>query len=162
MCVCVLHYETVPAVVRWIVSHDVQSTIMTWCLWCLMCCTGGCIGVHSQSPLPFIVPPEVSACPRLSDAVFSTGTASVSSLRNRTARCTTAWQLPPLPLCSNMPSRSGRNLQRKAEDSELYLFTGFFFICPSVSRISPKTHERISVKVWQISFWIWFWFNQNA
>lgn len=151
---CVLHYETVPAVVRWVVSHDVQSTIMTWCLWCLMCCSG----LQSQSPLSLLfrgtawglcLSPPVSLMPP-----FSTGTASASSPRNKTARCTAAWRPQPRPRCSNTPSRSGRNLQRKAEDSGWYLVTLLFYplVCLSAGYL-PKTHEWISIKFGQISLW---------
>lgn len=71
---------------------------------------------------------EVSVRPYPSLSLFSTGTASASSRRNRKARCTAAWPPPPLPLCNNMPIRSGRNLQKKAEDSGVITFQPLFYL----------------------------------
>lgn len=67
-------------------------------------------------------------------SLVSTDTVSASSRRNRTAMCTAAWHpLPPLP-CSNTPSRSGRNLQGRAEDSDGYLLTLYFIWQQDISK----------------------------
>lgn len=59
--------------------------------------------------------PSCTGCPPFcggGGALFSTGNASASSRRNRTARRTAAWRPPPRPPCSNTPSQSHRNLRR--------------------------------------------------
>lgn len=96
------------------VPKIVQSTVMTWRLRCLMCCT--CLSPHGWSPLPFVVSPKVSVCPFLAYSLVSMGNASASSRQSRTARCKGAWQWPHPPPCSSMPSQSDKNLQSRVKD----------------------------------------------
>lgn len=128
---CALHYETVPAVVRWEVSQDVLSTRRTWRLWCLMCW----IPVH-RVPSLSVVPSEVSVCPRLCSTLISTDTASASSRRNRRARCTAAWRWLRRRPCSSMPSRSDRNLQSQSRG-----------VRKNISRNTRMDSEKIGMNI---------------
>lgn len=159
-CVCVrvraLHNEWVPAVQsdRWVASHD----------------------FHSHSPLslsPFMSHhPSLFRSLSLSGAPFSTGNASASSRRNRTARCRAAWRSPLRPRCSNTPSQSDKSLQEKIKNNVLkkkrinrlldHNSTPFLLSALSVGSLSPKTscNEMCTDRPWDWEQPIWFGFYE--
>lgn len=138
-----------------------------WCrapyrLLCLMCCTG--VSAQSQTTLPFVALP---ACARLSPARFSVRvlllllsgeTGQPGAQQHGCCR--------PGPCAVIRPANLAGTCKGKQRIQDNNLFS-LYFICASVSRISPKTRESASVKCGQISLWTgdnWFdfGFNQNV